>query len=570
MDLPLHIAIRRDLACAALRGGAILPSGSAVDQLDMLARWVLAVAMDAPAAPVENVREKQRADKGPPRPIQPGTKTEEARAYFQGLLDRGEPLQGNPVVARALGFCDPDTDAAGRRASKLLSRIARAEGWTIRHRGCSASGTFGRQIVDAQGRETPWCDQVVASLPSAADAAPKTMPDDSEGPAGELGSAPSAARIPEDDHVTEQADTGHAPDAAGAPLGVAPALSVPDQGGVWPGGVVRDGTRHLDHCATMAVEIVEAGAVLPSLNGCLAWLKARYNGSWSACGDVASISGCFTTLKRIGFCTIVAPPEYPVQKGQPRVRQVTLWDGRTSALPPLPEPKPPARPVTENMAASNARRAEEAAIVDPAGARRKDKLAAILLRCVEEQVSVPDNADIGMALDTHPNHTPDILKVLQQDGWGRIEYDGKGYSMRRRFVMADGRATPWSVPRQRAQAKTQPAPKPAAPAPRAVVAKPAPVPAVPQLEVEPRPASIVGGLPRPNINTGILERRPAPAAKTPAARDVSPDLRAEIERRVAAGEITRAAKPGYAAPTDSTAPGVPVYSSAGTGRRPSY
>lgn len=562
MEIPLHIAIRRDLACAALRGGAILSAGSAVDQLDMLARWVLAVAMDAP---VGNVRELARIDKGVGRPIQPGTKAEQARAYFQGLIDRGEPLQGNPVVARALGYANPDSAQAGRRASQMLSRIARVQGWIIRHRGCSASGNFGRQIVDALGRETPWSEQVPAPLPSAADAAPKTMSDDSEGPAGELGIAPSAARIPEDDHVTEQADTGHAPEAAGAPLGVAPA-----QGGGWPGGVVRDGSRHLDHCATLAVEIVEAGEVLPSLNGCLAWLKARYNGSWSACGDVASISGCFTTLKRIGFCTIVARPEYPIQQGQPRVRQVTLWDGRASALPPLPEPKPPARPVTENMAASNARRAEEAAIVDPDGTRRKDKLAAILLRCVQEQTPVPDNSDIGVALGTHPNHTPDILKVLQQDGWGRIEYDGKGYGMRRRFVMADGRATPWSVPRQRAQSKTPPAPKPAAPAPRAAAAKPSPAPPVPKLEAEYRPASIVGGLARPNINTGIFERRPAPAAKAPSSRDVSPELRAEIERRVAEGRVTRAEKPVYAAPTDSTSAGVPVYSSAGGRGRPSY
>ncbi|AUN31974.1 hypothetical protein [Niveispirillum cyanobacteriorum] len=569
MDIPLHIAIRRDLACAALRSGAILPSGSAVEQLDMLARWVLAVAMDAPAAaPVENVRERRRAHKGPPRPIQPGTKTEEARAYFQGLLDRGEPLQGNPVVARALGFSDPDTDAAGRRASKLLSRIASVEGWTLRHRGCSASGTFGRQIVDAQGRETPWCDQVIAPLPSAGEvpaSAIQTRNDDGGLVEAGLNSAP--ARMPEDNHVTQQADTGHAPDVAGAPIGVAPA-----QGGVWPGGVVRDGPRHLDHCATLAVEIVEAGEVMPGLHGCLAWLKARYNGSWSACGDVASISGCFTMLKRLGFCTITPRPEYPILRGQPPVRQVTLWDGRTSALPPLPEPKPPARPVTENMAASNARRAEEAAIVDPAGTRRKDKLAAILLRCVEEQTPVPSNVEIGQALNMHPCNTPDVLKVLREDGWGRMEHVGKVGNMRRQFIMADGRSTPWSQGPIR-KGKEVPAPKAAAPKVAPVVAaKPAPIPAAPKAITRTEPPAIAKGAinPRPNMNTGIYERRPSPAAKTPTARDVSPELRAEIERRVAAGQITRADKPGYAAPTDSTAAGIPVYSSAGTGRRPSY
>lgn len=593
---------RQALACALLANPAFRPD-DARSLLSETAAWVAtgqwpADGKRARMSPINNTPIRSTKME---RPIQRGSLAERALAYFQELLDNSQPIPGNPDIARALGLTDPGSDNAGRLVSKLLGRVARHQGWKIERTGCAAADTYRRRIIAPDGRSTPTgillprttsqpsglgaastLGVAIAALfdgtqsqapamepdaiPSAATAAPETMPAILT-PAGELEGTPIAARNPEAQHVTVQTDTGHVPEAAGAPLGVAPA-----QGGGWPGGVKRDGKRHVDHCATMAVEIVEAGQVLPTLAESLAWLKNRYNGAWIATGDIAAVSACFTQLKNIGFCTVSVRREYPMHQGQPRVRQVTLWDGRTSALPAPPEPKPPARPITENMAASNARRAEQAAIVDPAGTRRKDKLAAILLRCVEEQTPVPGNVEIGQALNMHPCNTPDVLKDLREDGWGRMDYIGKGGNMRRRFILADGRATPWTQGPSRME-KEAPTPKAAAPkAAPVVTAKPAPVPAPPKAITRAEPPTVANGAisARPNINTGIYERRPSPAAKAPLSRDVSPELRAEIERRVAAGQITRADKPGYAAPTDSTAAGVPVYSSAGGGRRPSY
>ncbi len=612
-------ALRQVLAVAWLSGGGGADRNHRA-LMSETAHWVVTGQWPGEGQPAQSPTGGLCAPAGGGvRALQPGTVAAKALSYFQGLIDRGEPLRGNPAVARALGIPNPDSEAAGRRASQILSRLAKHQGWIIRHKGCAASGNFFRRIEAADGTNTPWADDYDSFIapqqqPSWLGEQIKTMfdefhgmdavekvrevgdapapaqststptpalavidgPDDTsagdvpgdtirvsdshDGPVVEVAPSPLPARIPEVDHVTAQADTGFAPDAAGAPLGVAPA-----QGGGWPGGVVRDGARHMDHCATLAVEIIEAGEVLPSLKDCLARLKARYNGSWSACGDVASVSGCFTALKRLGFCTIATRPEYPIAKGAPHVRQVTLWDGRVSALPPLPAPKPTARPITHNMAAANARRAAEAAVVNPAGTRRKDRLAAILLRCVEAQEPVPSNVEIGRALDMPPNKTPDILAMLEADGLGRMEHSGSGWTLRRRYVLRDGRSTPWSPPRNRAQAKGA-APKPVTA--RAVPASPAPVSPPPAA-----PAPIVAAGPKaaaPNINTGLYDRRPAPAARIPAGKDVSPELRAEIERRVAEGRFTRADKPGYAAPTDATATGVPVYSTAGGNRRPSY
>lgn len=565
---------RQALACALLANPAFRPD-DARSLLSETAAWVATGQWpaDGKRARMSPINTTPIRSTKMERPIQRGSLAERALAYFQGLLDNSQPIPGNPDIARALGLTDPGSDNAGRLVSKLLGRVARHQGWKIERTGCSAADTYRRRIVAPDGRSTPIgfllprttsqpsaVGTAIAALfdgtqsqapamepdaiPSAATAAPETMPAILT-PAGELEGTPIAARNPEAQHVTVQTDTGHVPEAAGAPLGVAPA-----QGGVWPGGVKRDGKRHVDHCATMAVEIVEAGQVLPTLAESLAWLKDRYNGAWIATGDIAAVSACFTQLKNIGFCTVSVRREYPMHQGQPRVRQVTLWDGRTSALPPMPAPAPDPKPIPERLSAHNARKAAEAAIVDPNGPRRKDRLAKIILGCIDAGEPIPPNPALAIALNIPADSICDVLSRLEADGWGKMVYLGRGHGMQRRYVLADGRGTPYSDPVRSGRRKDE-----AAHDPTPSVESPASAP--------PPPPAVV----KPNINTGLYERRPSIAAKARdgASKDVPASLRDQINARVAAGAVTRIEKPGYGVASESAQ----IHSTAGA-RRSSY
>lgn len=366
------IEIRRELVLDFL-GNAGPLSTEAMDKalsfLDRVARWIetgvlAGNAVSAGPAPANPPRRKE-----PSRSAWVGaTQPSRMHDYLEHLLNAGQPMPDNRTLAEASGI--PVTDSKGSAASKILRKVLDRAGWELECRGTTANGTYQRRVVARDGRATLW--SVPTGISQAIDAAAQpralaemvlatTTPTPKEGEVDADRLMAPEAELPAAAPVDAQAvDVLEAPitiigaDLSADALQIQSAVITDPQPDTPPSydrtKVDPAGNRQVDHLAAIIFDLIKEAAPLPTNEGLLQRLKARFNGAWLM-ANVDTVGGALSRLQALGFCTVTRMDVPRVGNG-PIARRLTLWDGRQllSAPPPaqLPVTPPPVAPPNRN------------------------------------------------------------------------------------------------------------------------------------------------------------------------------------------------------------------------------